>query len=82
MLQNLHRTEIDLILLDLGLPKLSGWQTYLKIKEQNPHLRVIRVSGYLDPAVKSEVVRAGAKDFLQKTLHPGRTLEKNPAAAR
>jgi DNA-binding response OmpR family regulator len=31
-----HRQEIDLVVLDLGLPKLNGWEAYKMMKEADP----------------------------------------------
>jgi two-component system, cell cycle sensor histidine kinase and response regulator CckA len=40
-----HKKEIDVILLDLGLPKISGVDVFLKIKEENPNVRVVVMTG-------------------------------------
>ena len=61
-----HKTEIDLVLLDVGLPKVRGMDVLLKMKSENPHVRVVVASGYLDPKVKTEMHRAGVKDFVDK----------------
>ena len=36
---HLHRLEIDVVLLDVGLPKLTGWDVLLKMKEDNPDVQ-------------------------------------------
>ena len=61
-----HMREIDGVLLDIGLPKISGVNVFLKIKEDNPDVRVIIASGYLEPQVKAEMIRAGVKHFFLK----------------
>lgn len=58
--------EIALVLSDMGLPKLSGWDAFQKMREINPNVKVILASGYLDPNVRSEMLKGGAKDFVQK----------------
>jgi PAS domain S-box-containing protein len=58
--------EIALILMDIGLPKLSGWEVLRRMKEMNSKVRVILASGYIDPHMKSELLKAGAKYFIQK----------------
>ena len=37
-----------------------------KMKEINPAVKFILASGYLDPHLKSEILKSGAKDFIQK----------------
>jgi len=61
-----HKTEIDVVLLDVGLPKVSGVDVLRKMKKENPDVRVVVASGYLDPKMKIEMYRAGVKDFVDK----------------
>lgn len=58
--------EISLVLSDMGLPNLGGWEAFLKMKEIDPKVKTIMASGYLDPNLKAEMLRAGAADFVQK----------------
>ena len=61
-----HKTEIDVVLLDVGLPKVSGVDVLRKMKKENPDVRVVVASGYLDARMKTEMYRAGVKAFLDK----------------
>jgi two-component system, cell cycle sensor histidine kinase and response regulator CckA len=61
-----HKWEISVVLLDLGLPKLSGWEVFKNIKQQNPDVRVIVASGYLDPDIKNRMHDAGVQYFIEK----------------
>ena len=61
-----EKLRIDIVLLDVGLPKISGSQVLLKIKEENPDVRVIIASGYLEPKIKSGMSYAGVKHFVNK----------------
>ena len=54
------------MLLDVGLPKLSGVNVFLRMKEENPDVCVVIASGFLEPEVKTEVFRGGVKHFIQK----------------
>ena len=63
-------SEIDLILTDIGLPKLSGWDVCRKIIALNPNARVLVASGYFDPNVKSDLKDSAAKGFLHKPYLP------------
>ena len=65
-----HKDEVDLVLCDMALPKLGGWTVFLALRERNPHVRMILTSGYLDPKVKSEMVKGGVKDFIPKPYVP------------
>jgi CheY-like chemotaxis protein len=57
---------IDLVLCDLGLPRMSGWEAFMKMKDISPDVRVVVMSGHLEPTLHAEILRAGARGFLQK----------------
>jgi len=61
-----HDQTIDAVLLDIGLPKISGRDVLLEIKNDNPDVKIIVASGYLEPELKAEVDRAGVNHFLHK----------------
>jgi CheY-like chemotaxis protein len=60
------RDEIGLVVCDLGLPKLGGRDVFMKMKELKPSVRAIVASGYLEPAMRSEILKAGVIDTIQK----------------
>jgi PAS domain S-box-containing protein len=73
-----HKQSIDAVLLDLGLPKVAGRDVLLRLKDENPDLKVIISSGYLEPSLKSEIDLVGVKHFLHKPYMPDeavRTLQ-------
>jgi two-component system, cell cycle sensor histidine kinase and response regulator CckA len=61
-----HRGEINVVLLDLGLPKISGWEVFNYLKQQNPDLCIVVASGYMEPDVKSRMHDAGVEHFIEK----------------
>ncbi len=65
-LYNHHRNEIAVVVSDMGLPKLSGWEVLHKMREINPNAKVILASGYSDPKIESEMMKEGAKDYVAK----------------
>jgi two-component system, cell cycle sensor histidine kinase and response regulator CckA len=60
------RDRVDLVVLDLGLPKLSGYDVLKRIRELNPDLSIIVASGFSDPDLKESLDRTGVNYFLQK----------------
>jgi two-component system cell cycle sensor histidine kinase/response regulator CckA len=61
-----HADEIGLVVCDLGLPRLGGREAFLKMKESRPNVRAIVASGYLEPTIRSEMLKAGVIDTIQK----------------
>jgi two-component system cell cycle sensor histidine kinase/response regulator CckA len=58
--------DIDSVLLDIGLPDMSGEKVYARLKEVRPDLKVIVCSGYSSDGVAKDILRAGAQGFIQK----------------
>ncbi len=61
-----HSEEIGLVVCDLGLPRLGGRDVFLRMKEIKPSVRAIVASGYLEPSMRTEILRAGVIDTVQK----------------
>lgn len=61
-----YADEIGLVVCDLGLPRLGGREAFLKMKENRPGVRAIVASGYLEPMIRSEMLKAGVIDTIQK----------------
>lgn len=61
-----HQEDIGLVICDLGLPRLGGREAFLKMKETRPNVRAIVASGYLEPTIRSEMLKAGVLDTIQK----------------
>ncbi|HEY3602437.1 MAG TPA: PAS domain S-box protein [Chthoniobacterales bacterium] len=61
-----HADEIGLVVCDLGLPRLGGRDVFLRMKEIKPSVRAIVASGYLEPNLRTEILRAGVLDTVQK----------------
>ena len=70
----LYKEEIALVLSDLGLPRLGGWEAFSKMKEVNPAIKAILASGYFEPELKEKIVASGAKNFVQKPYNPPEIL--------
>jgi PAS domain S-box-containing protein len=71
-----HKSEIDVVLLDLGLPKITGMDVIPKLREQNPDVNIVIATGYLEPEVKAELLRAGVRDCIHKPYMLNEVLEK------
>lgn len=68
LLSFLGKTETDLILLDLHMPNMNGFELYEKFKVSHPDLPVIFLSG--DPSEESIIkgLNLGADDFIVKPV--------------
>jgi PAS domain S-box-containing protein len=71
-----RKNEISLVMTDLGLPKLSGMEECAQIKKYNPNARMILATGFLDPEMKSEFLKAGIQHFLYKPYDLKKVLKE------
>jgi PAS domain S-box-containing protein len=71
-----NRDDIGLVVCDLGLPRLGGREAFLKMKESRPGVRAIVASGYLEPTIRSEMLKAGVLDTIQKPYDFNDLLKK------
>jgi two-component system nitrogen regulation response regulator NtrX len=67
-LKILEKEEIDLIFLDVWLPKMSGIEAIKKIKEKDSEIPVIMISGHGNVEIAVQAIKLGAFDFLEKPL--------------
>jgi two-component system, cell cycle sensor histidine kinase and response regulator CckA len=60
------RGDIDLVILDMIMPVMSGSEVLKMLKAINPDVRVILSSGYSMQGEVKKVVESGCRDFIQK----------------
>jgi two-component system, cell cycle sensor histidine kinase and response regulator CckA len=70
-----HKREISVVLLDLGLPRVSGWDVFNSLKGENPDVRIVVASGYLEPEVKNKMHEAGVEHFIEKPYRLDQLVE-------
>ncbi|OGV51384.1 MAG: hypothetical protein A2X49_10400 [Lentisphaerae bacterium GWF2_52_8] len=58
--------QIDLVLLDMVMPKEGGRNTFYKIKEIDAGANILLSSGYVSAEEVNDLLKQGAKGFLPK----------------
>jgi DNA-binding response OmpR family regulator len=71
----LNKKPFDVILLDLELPDSNGINTFLSIRNENPLIPIIILTGLKDEKIRSYALKIGAYDYLVKGQTEGRLLE-------
>jgi adenylate cyclase len=71
-LQALANDEFDLVLLDLMMPDINGFDVLMRMKvdERLRHIPVIMVTGLADTESAVRCIEAGAEDYLPKPFNP------------
>jgi two-component system, cell cycle sensor histidine kinase and response regulator CckA len=70
-----HREHIDIVVTDVGLPKIGGEEVFRQIREIDPSACVVLMSGFIEPENKSALHAAGAAGFIQKPYLPVELLK-------
>ncbi|MDD3150277.1 MAG: response regulator transcription factor [Candidatus Gastranaerophilales bacterium] len=59
----------DLIIMDLGLPVMSGIEATIKIKESNPSVKIIAITSHVNQYEAVESLAAGATAYVNKDIN-------------
>jgi PAS domain S-box-containing protein len=61
--------KIDMVILDMIMPDMSGSDTYNSLMEINPALKVLLCSGYSLDGQATEILNRGCEGFIQKPFN-------------
>jgi two-component system cell cycle sensor histidine kinase/response regulator CckA len=61
-----NQKKIDIVILDMVMPKMGGGDTYEKLKDINPDIKVLLSSGYSIDGQANGILSRGCDGFIQK----------------
>jgi DNA-binding NtrC family response regulator len=65
-LTELQKVEYDLVLLDIKMPRVNGFEVLKFIKDHQPRTKVVMLTGFADLKNAIESKKLGADDFVSK----------------
>jgi two-component system cell cycle sensor histidine kinase/response regulator CckA len=68
--------KIDLIIMDMIMPGMSGSETFDHLKEISPKAKILLSSGYSIDGQASKILRRGCDGFIQKPFNMNQLAEK------
>jgi PAS domain S-box-containing protein len=71
-----HKDSIDLLILDVVMPKKNGKEVFDEVRKVQPGVKALFTSGYTGDVVLDKGVHDGVVDFIQKPLSPNELLLK------
>jgi signal transduction histidine kinase/CheY-like chemotaxis protein len=71
----LHEPTPDLVIVDLDMPNMSGEETQRLLRELNPNVRVLVLSGHQDAEREANMREGGALGFIEKPCHANTLIE-------
>jgi len=75
-LVDVAKEHFDAVLLDIGLPEVSGMEALPEIRKKHSDIAVIMITGYGEVGMAVEAMRLGASDFVVKPFDIGSLVEK------
>jgi PAS domain S-box-containing protein len=69
-------SELDLLVADIVMPRMSGTELYKELSESYPNLRALFISGYPDANIEPGLLHSGKADYLAKPFPLGTLVSK------
>ncbi|MBW2094584.1 MAG: response regulator [Deltaproteobacteria bacterium] len=70
------KSKVDLVILDLIMPGMSGSRTFDLLREENPDIKVLLSSGYSLTGEASTIMSRGCSGFVQKPYNIHKLSQK------
>ncbi len=74
-LEHLAEHPVDIILMDVNMPVLNGYQTTFQVRQQYPEVKIIVLSMLADELSVTKLLEAGAHGYLFKNADEEELLE-------
>jgi len=65
----------SLILMDVQLPEMNGWEATMKIRENDSEIPIIAVTAYASDPTKKKSMEAGCNDFVTKPINKTKLIQ-------
>ncbi len=65
-----HQQSVDLLILDVVMPKKTGKEVYEEIRKTNPNIKALFTSGYSDELVQQKGILELERNFISKPIAP------------
>ena len=70
------RGQFDLVIMDMIMPEMGGGETFDRLKEIDPDVKVLLSSGYSINGQATKILRRGCDGFIQKPFNMNQLAEK------
>ncbi len=75
LLEKIRALNLDVVVMDIGMPEKSGWDVMIQLKTECPNLPVIILSVFPEEDYAVKFFQAGASGYLNKTAAPELLVE-------
>ncbi|MCD4742678.1 MAG: response regulator [Desulfobacteraceae bacterium] len=78
----IHQNNIDIVILDMRMPGMSGAETLKEIKKLSPLTEIIMLTGHATVNTAMETIKMGAFDYIPKPVKLDELINKIEDAYR
>ncbi|MBK9272087.1 MAG: response regulator transcription factor [Saprospiraceae bacterium] len=75
LMDAISHLNIDVLLLDINLPDMSGIELCKTINDQNPNIHILTLSMYSDKSIVTEILKNGAIGYILKNTSSNELIE-------
>lgn len=75
ILKLLSKEEVDIVVLDIGMPKMSGVEATEEIRKRFPSVKILILSMYKSAGTIKELKKKGVSGYLMKNMGKGELVE-------
>jgi len=68
VIKMVEENDVDLILMDIKMPKMNGYEATIIIKQINPEIPIIAQTAYASLADREEVLQVGCDNYIAKPI--------------
>jgi len=65
----LRSNSVDVVIMDLRLPDVQGFDLLIEVKDSVPHIEVVMITGHGDIDIAVQAKKLGACDFIRKPFN-------------
>lgn len=69
VIKHLHEIQVDVVMIDVQMPKMDGFQTANAIRDNFPHVKILVLSMHNDRPYIERMYQIGASGYLLKTAN-------------
>ena len=67
--------DIDLVLMDIAMPQMDGYEATRQIRQLNPDVVIIAQTAFSYPGIREKAIAAGCNDFITKPFSQDELIE-------
>ena len=75
LMQRLELTEVDIVLVDINMPRMNGLEVMAAIRKKHPSIRVIILSMHNERAIVQRLIDMGASGYVLKNADKAELVE-------